>query len=48
MGTGIMATPEMQGRRPKIIVLTILYVIADTAYHIAVYVNKTTPVSPTI
>ena len=48
MGTGIRATSQSQRDRPKLIALSILYVCSNVAYLIAVQMNKTQPLSPTI
>lgn len=45
MGTGIMPTPQIREKKPKIIVLTVLYVATEVAYDVAVYLNKITPIS---
>ena len=48
MGTGIMATPNAHKVKPKLIALSILYFASNLAYLIAIYLNKTQPLSPTI
>jgi Lung seven transmembrane receptor len=50
LGTGIIAANaiRMPQRRPKIIALSVLYFLANTAYLIAVQVNQTRPLSPSV
>jgi hypothetical protein len=48
MGIGLMPTPGIRKSRPKIITLTVLYVVTQAAYEVAVYLNKITPVSSSV
>lgn len=45
MGYGIMVS-NIKKHRAKIIVLTIVYSISNAAYLTAVYINKTSPLTP--
>ena len=48
MGTGITSNVEAHRQKPKILVLSILYFVANVAYLIAVYINKTSPLTPNV
>lgn len=48
MGVGLIPADKPRQHKAKIIILTVLYVVSNIAYLIAVYMNKINPLSPTI
>jgi hypothetical protein len=48
MGTGITVPLQWNKRRTLIIILSVLYLISNVAFLVAVYINKQHPISPTI